>query len=119
MYSKNTFLPHVTNDWNKLDPKICNSTSYLSFRNALINFVWSAENEVFNIPDQLGIKSLARLQLGFSHLHEHKFEHNFEDTLNLLCPCSIEPEKTIDLFSALQLLQCNSRKSHDWFAEHK
>ena len=31
-YFKNSFLPSVINDWNKLDPKIRNSTTYLSFK---------------------------------------------------------------------------------------
>ena len=30
-YFKNSFFPSVINDWNKLDPKIRNSNSYLSF----------------------------------------------------------------------------------------
>ena len=34
------------------------------------------------------------LHLGFSQLREHKFRHNFADTLNLLCSCSLEPEDT-------------------------
>ena len=30
---------------------------------------------------------ITRLRLGFSHLHDHKFRHNFQDTLNPICSC--------------------------------
>ena len=35
-----------------------------------------------------------RVQLGFSHLNEHKFRPNFHDFLNSLCECKLEPETT-------------------------
>ena len=41
---------------------------------------------------------ITRLRLGFSHLREHKFKHNFRDTLNPLCSCSIEVESTSHYF---------------------
>ena len=46
----------------------------------------------------IGIKLITRLRLGFSHLREHKFKHNFQDTLNPLCSCSIEAESTSHYF---------------------
>ena len=49
-----------------------------------------------------GLKLLTCLHVGFSHLREHKFEHNFQDTLNLLCPCSIEAENTYHFFIRFQ-----------------
>ena len=94
-YFQNFFFRSVINDWNKLDPKIRNSISYLSFKSALINFFRPSENKIFNIHDEVGLK---RLQLGFSHLPEHKFRHNFVDTLNPLCSCSFEPEATMHIF---------------------
>ena len=39
-----------------------------------------------------------RLRLGFSHLRGRKFKHNLQDTLNLLCSCSIEAESTSHYF---------------------
>ena len=38
------------------------------------------------------------MTLGFSHLSEHKFRHNFGDSLNLLCSCSLETESTLHFF---------------------
>ena len=44
-----------------------------------------------------------RLQIdGFSHLREHKFKHNFQDTLSPLCPSSLEAEDTYHFFMRYQ-----------------
>ena len=48
--------------------------------------------DVYNIHDPIGLKFLIRLRLRLSHLREHKFRHNFLDTLNPLCSCSLETE---------------------------
>ena len=42
----------------------------------------------------MGVKYLTRLRLGFSHLKEHKFKHNFQDSVDPLCSCGIETEST-------------------------
>ena len=94
-YFQNSFLPCVIREGNKLDPDKRSCLSYKSFRKALLNFVRLSENKIFNIHDQVGIKLLTRLRLGISHLREHKFQHNFEDTLNPLCSCSNEAETAL------------------------
>ena len=38
------------------------------------------------------------LRLKFSPLNEHKFSHNFKDTLSPLCDCGSETEKTDHFF---------------------
>ena len=53
---------------------------------------------VFSIHNPLGIKLLTRLRLGLSHLHEHKFRHYFQDTLNPLCECGKDIESTVHFF---------------------
>ena len=70
----------------------------LKFSYTSAKFYWPSENKIFNIHDQVGMKLLTRLRLGLSHLREHKFWHNFEDTLNPLCSCNIEAEKTLHFF---------------------
>ena len=50
-YFKNSFFLSVINVWNKLHPKIYNSTPYISFRDALINVIRSPENKIFNIHE--------------------------------------------------------------------
>ena len=79
-YFQNSFLPYVIKEWNKLDPDKQSCQSYERFRKVLLNSIRPSENKIFNIHDQFGLKLLTRLRLGLSHLLEHKFRHNFEDT---------------------------------------
>ena len=95
---KNSFLPYTINEWNKVDPEIRRIDSYVGFRKKLPSFIKPMENKTFSIYDPLGIKLLNRLRVDFSHLSEHKFRHNFVDTLNPLCSCSLEAESTAHLF---------------------
>ena len=37
---------------------------------------------------------MTRSRLGFSHLNEHRFRHNFQDCRNPLCSCSLDIEDT-------------------------
>ena len=82
-------------EWTKLSTEIPNLTSYQQFRKSLLSFIKPTCSTLFsnNHPD--GIKLLVRLRLGFSHLREYKFRHNFHDTLNL---CNFEPETTLYYF---------------------
>ena len=68
----------------------------------LLNFIRPTGNSTYKIYDPLGIKLLTRLRLGFSHLSEHKFRHNFADSLNPLCSCSWETESTLHFFLRCQ-----------------
>ena len=93
-YFKNSFFPHVINEWNKLDRNIRSSSNYQISRKAFLKFLKSVGKKIFNINDPFGINMLTRLKLGFSHLREHKFRHGFKDTLSQLCSCSIKAETT-------------------------
>ena len=99
---KNSFLPYAIKEWNKLDSEIRNAKTYASFRKMLLNFIRPIGNSTYKIYDPLGIKLLTRLRLGFSHLSEHKFRHNFADSLNPLCSCSLETESTLHFFLRCQ-----------------
>ena len=92
------FVPCVIGEWSKLNPEIRRSASYNIFRKSLLNFTRPRESKVYNINDTIGINLITRLRLGFSHLREHKFKHNFQDTLNPLCSYSIEVESTSHYF---------------------
>ena len=92
---KNSFLPYTINEWNKLDPEIRRIDLYVGFGKKLLSFI-KPENK--SIYEPLGIKLLNRLRVDFSHLNEHKFRHNFVDTLNPLCSCSLETESMAHFF---------------------
>ena len=55
-------------------------------------------NSVFGVANKYGIKLLTRLRVGLSHLKEHKFRHNFRDTINPLCSYSLEIESNSHFF---------------------
>ena len=57
---------------------------------------------MFNVCDSLENKLLTRLRLSLSHYREHKFKHNFQGTINPLCPSSLESESTIQFFLRCQ-----------------
>ena len=90
----NSFFPYCIKEWNKLDTKIENLPSLSTFKKALLVFCKTEENSLFNVHNPIGVKYLNRLRLNFSHLNEHKFHHNFRDTVNPLCCCNTETETT-------------------------
>ena len=95
---QNLFLPLTTTEWNKLDFDVRNVDTYSLFCKNLLAFIRLIANSLWSIYDPLGIKLLHRLRLGFSHLLENKFKHNFADTVNPLCPCFLEIESTQHYF---------------------
>ena len=68
----------------------------------LLKFIRTILNSVFGLADIYGIKLLTRLHVGLSHRREHTFRHNFQDTINPLCSCSLETESTSHFFLRCQ-----------------
>ena len=97
-YIKNSFFTSALSEWNQLNLNIRNSASLNTFKKKLLNLTRSCAISIFDIHNLLGIKLLARLRLGLSHLHEHKFKHCFQDTLNPLCECDKDIESTMHFF---------------------
>ena len=97
-YFKNSFFPSAISEWNKLDLNSRNSASLNAFKKKLLNFIRACANSIFDIHNPLGIKLLTRLRLGLSPLHEHKFKHCFQDTLNPLCESAKDIESTMHFF---------------------
>ena len=85
-------LPYLS--WFHLELSIGNSANINAFKQKLLPFICPLENSIFNVFDQEGLKLLTRLRLGFSHLNEHRFGHNFRECLEPLCTCSLETENT-------------------------
>ena len=97
-YFKNSFFPSAISEWTKLDLNIRNSASLNALKKKLLNFIRPCANSIFDIHNPLGIKLLTRLRLGFTPLHEDKFRHCFQDTLNPLCECAKDIESTMHFF---------------------
>ena len=100
-YFKNSFFPSAITEWNKLDSYIRNADSFEVFKKRILEFVRPLPKSIYNIHNPLGIKYLTRLRIGFSHLKEHKFRHNFQDSIDPMCSCNSGIETTAHF-----LLQC-------------
>ena len=115
----NFFLPFSTNEWTKLDPEIRNLDSHVKFPKKLLNFISPSEKSIFNIYDPQGSKLLSRLGLGFSHLREHKFRHNFAgycESVMLMCSWDW---KHRSFFSKLPKLCIILHSDFEWIKQYQ
>ena len=94
-FLKNSFFPSTIIEWNKLDYNIRNSSSFNIFRESILKFTRPSANNFFNSHNPKRIKFITRLWLVLSHLREHKFKHNFQDSLNPFCNCGLDIESTV------------------------
>ena len=103
---KYSFFPSTLNDWFNVDLNIRNSGSISIFKSKLLSFIRPVQTNIYNIFDPKGLTFLTCLRLGFSHLNEHRFRHNFQDCLNPLCFSSLE------LDNSHYLLHCHHFLHH-------
>ena len=82
IFLKIHFFPSAILEWNKLDLSFQNLASYNVFKNSILKFIRRSSNKIFQCHNPKGIKLVTKLRLGLSHLREHKFKRNFQDTLN-------------------------------------
>ena len=80
-------FPCCAKEWGNLSKELRNIHSIKTFQFSILNFVRPRENSIFAIHDINGLKLLTRLRLNFSHLNEHKLQHNFNDIINPRCLC--------------------------------
>ena len=68
---KYSFFLSTISEWNKLDLKIQQSKTLLTFRNALIKIGRPIPKPIYNVHNPVGLKLLLliRLRLGLSHLN--------------------------------------------------
>ena len=60
---KNSFIPYVVREWNKLTVEIRNSISCQEFRKSLLSFIKPTCSSLFSIHHPVGVKLLVRLRL--------------------------------------------------------
>ena len=70
----NTFFLFCIKEWNT---KIRNLLFISSFKKLPVVYLQNDENSIFDVHTPIDIKLLNRLRVNFSHLHKHKFRHNF------------------------------------------
>ena len=101
---QSSFFPYTSMKWNELDPTICNLPSLISFKKALLEFIRPTPSPIYNVHHPHGLMLLTRLRVGLSHLREHKFRHNFNDTVDPFCSCRSNAVETTEHY----LLHCSN-----------
>ena len=97
-YFRNSFFQSTVIEWSELDNNIWNSESVSAFKKQVLKFIRPSPKSTFNVHNPHGIKLLTRLRVGLSHLREHKFRHNFQDSLDPFRSCGRHIETTIHFF---------------------
>ena len=97
-FFKNSFFPSTTIKWSKLDVSLRQCDSFNFFTKEILKFIRPSSNSFYNCHNPVGIKNITRIQLGLSHLWEHKFKHSFQDSINPLYKCSDDIESAIHFF---------------------
>ena len=67
-------------------------------KSILMKFISLQERSLFSIHDPTGVKLLTTRRLKSSHLKEHKFRHNFKDSVFPIYGCGTETETTEHFF---------------------
>ena len=94
---KYSYFPYCIQEWNKINVST-RKFPFTIFKNFLLKSIRPKPRSVFNLHNPNGLKHLTRLRLGLSHLREHKFKHNFQDSINPLCSCGGDIETTEHFF---------------------
>ena len=73
-YCKNSFIPVIIKEWNKIDSDIWSSESLNVFKSKVLKFIRPKANTFVNCLNPKGVKLITRLRLGLSHLRDQKFK---------------------------------------------
>ena len=92
-----------------LDNNIQNSESVSAFKKQILKFIRPSPNSTFNVHNPHGIKLLTRLRVGLSHLREHKFRHNFQDSLTHSATAVGILKQLFTSFSTAQITQIKEK----------
>ena len=104
---RSSFFPYCIIEWNKLNSSIRDLPSVSLFKNEILKSLRPKGNSIFHVSDNKGVVLLNRLRVGFSHLREHKFRHNFADTLDPFCNCRTNSIETTEHF----LMHCSEHSN--------
>ena len=100
---RNSFFPYCISQWNNLDSRLRNLTSIATFKRAYLDFIRPNPTPYFKTNRLLGFVFLTRLRVGFSHLRELKFRHDFLDIVDPICSCRTNAVENTDHY----LLHCS------------
>ena len=69
-----------------------------SIKKQTLYFIRPSQDNNFKLNKPLGSKLFTHLRVGLSHLKEHKFQYNLQDSIDLLCSCGNSIKPTIHFF---------------------
>ena len=75
-----------------IGPELRGAESLSIFKKNILKLYRPAKKSLFNIYDPNGIKWIFQLRVGLSPLKSHKKLHNFKDTPDDTCLCSLNAE---------------------------
>ena len=81
-----SFYPNGISEWNRLDSEIRLAPSVAAFKKKLLSIIRPTAKSLFGIFCPIGLNYLLQIRVGHSKLNFHKFEHNFRDIINPMCP---------------------------------
>ena len=92
---KSSFYPFCLTEWNKLDHLSKASSTISNFKAKLLVLIRPTAKSVYGIHDPVSLSYLTHLRVSLSRLNLHKFNHNFRDAIDAMCPSNdgIESEE--------------------------
>ena len=106
---QSSFYPNRISEWNKLKPEVKLTSFPVNFRSKILSRVRHSVKVAFGVCDPIWLTHLTQLRVDLNHLNLHKFQHNFRDAPNPMCPTS-DVIKDVEPF----LLQCPSFGAQRW-----
>ena len=94
---ENCFYPYTFRTWKDLSENAKSKSPVHSFNKYLNDFIRPPGHSLFGIRDTFGIKLLTKIRASFSHLHNHRFNHNF-NCESPVCSCGFEDETSVHYF---------------------
>ena len=91
---ESSFYPNCLKEWNSLASEITESPTVSLFKKRLSSLIRPSQKPTYGILDPKGIAILTQLPVGLSKLNFHKVKHNFQDTVNPMCPVNDGIEDT-------------------------
>ena len=75
--------------------KICDSAAFETLRKYKMTFFGPSQNNIFKLHNQLETKLSTHFRDDLSPLKNHKFQHNFQNSVNFLGSCGNGIESTV------------------------
>ena len=91
---KSRFYPNCQSEWENVDLEIRTALSLAFFRAKISRIICTTPKQVYGVHNPKRLATLTQLRVGLSELNYHKFRHNFNTTINPLCPINDGVEDT-------------------------